>query len=126
MKNGKLTKKNEIEFLHLSSACMINITDRIRIEVWLYSIVGHREDFKYFEDIRSYTEYLEYRRKKIENCYEWRERKILREKRMRLDYFIRKKMPRSILALCSRKEVIMSLDSSQDIIGEDKLVEGEM
>lgn len=105
MKNGKLPKKKISEFLHLSSACMVNIKDPTRIEVWLYNIVGHREDFKYFEDIRSYTEYLEYRRKKIENCYQWRKRTDLREKRMRLDYFIRQKMPRSILALCSREEI---------------------
>lgn len=99
MKNGKLRKKKKkiSEFLHLSSACIVNIKSPEIIEVCLYDIVGFREDtLKCFKDIRDYTEYLEFRRKRIENNYQWRRRIALREKRMRLDYFIRQKKPRSI------------------------------
>ncbi len=95
-KSGKSRRRRRVsEFLHLSSACIVNTTVPDRIEVCLYDIVGYREDtLKYFEDIRSYTEYLEFRRRRIENNYQWRKRIELREKRMRLDYFIRQKKPR--------------------------------
>lgn len=96
MKNGKLPKKKVSEFLHLSSACMVNIKTSKRIEVWLYDIVGYRDIFKCFEDIRSYTEYLDYRTKRIQDSYQWRKRIDIREKRMKLDYFIRQKKPRPI------------------------------
>ena len=95
-KSGKSRKRRRVsEFLHLSSACIVNTTVPNKIEVCLYDIVGFREDtIKYFEDIRAYTEYLEFRRRRIENNFQWRNRIELRERRMRLDYFIRQKKPR--------------------------------
>lgn len=90
LKNGNSRKKRKVnEILHLSSACIVNPLKE-GIDVILYDLMGNREGLtKHFEDFSRTLAYLEFRRVRISNNYQWRKRTELRDKRMKLDYSIR-------------------------------------